>query len=104
VAFDTELVGASAIINAVNTEHGWKLWTIHTVIESLQQFPELGPVNGHMTGSLSWENQRLQDTDSIEPDVLIIGGGQKYVQGVSKVYSVQPFGNVLTLLHAVVWP
>lgn len=77
MAFDTELAGASAIINAVNTEHGWKLWTVHTVIESLQQFPEIGLVNGHMTGSLSWENQRLQDTDSVEPDVLIIGGGQK---------------------------
>lgn len=77
IAFDTALVHGSAVINAVKTTEGWKLWTMHTVAEDLIDFPELPPVDGHMTGAVSWENQRAKDDDEIQPDVLIIGGGQK---------------------------
>ncbi|RSH82839.1 hypothetical protein EHS25_005829 [Saitozyma podzolica] len=76
VSFDTPLVNASAAINAVQTADGWKLWTVHTVAENLLQFPELDPRDGHMTGPISWEKQREQDDNSIEPDVVIVGGGQ----------------------------
>jgi len=72
-------VNASAVINAVYTQDGWKLWTMHTSIESLLQFPELDPRDGHMTGAISWEKQRAQDIDSIRPDVIIVGAGQKSV-------------------------
>ncbi|RSL45007.1 hypothetical protein CEP54_014452 [Fusarium duplospermum] len=44
--------------------------------DALKQFPEIPPADGHMTGAISWENQRAQDVDSIDPEVLIIGGGQ----------------------------
>jgi hypothetical protein len=76
VAFETEIVHASAVINYVLTKHGWKIYTMHTVVESLKQFPEIDPYDGHMTGSVSWENQRAQDVDAVEPEILIIGGGQ----------------------------
>ncbi|KAL2682330.1 hypothetical protein Neosp_006780 [[Neocosmospora] mangrovei] len=76
VSFETEVVNASAVANAVLTKDGWKLYTFHTVAEKLKQFPEIPPADGHMTGAISWENQRAQDVDSVEPEVLIIGGGQ----------------------------
>lgn len=50
---------------------------MHTAAEQLKQFPELPPVDGHMTGPVSWEKQRAMDVDSANPEVLIIGGGQK---------------------------
>lgn len=65
------------MIHAVLTTDGWRLWTVHTVAESLLQFPELEPSDGHQTGPISWEGQRAKDDDEIEPDVLIVGGGQK---------------------------
>lgn len=79
LSFDTPLVQASAVINAVLTKEGWRLWTVHSVAESLLKFPELDPVDGHMTGPVSWEKQREKDDDEVVPDVLIIGGGQKWV-------------------------
>lgn len=77
VSFDTDAVNASAVINAVLTKDGWKLYTMHTVAEKLRQFPEVSPADGHMTGPVSWEKQRAIDVDAAEPEVLIIGGGQK---------------------------
>ena len=50
---------------------------MHTSIESLLEFPELDARDGHMTGAISWEKQRAQDVDSIQPDVIIVGAGQK---------------------------
>ncbi|CAG9972548.1 unnamed protein product [Clonostachys byssicola] len=76
VSFETEIVKASAVINAVLTKQGWKIYTMHTVAEELLQFPELPPADGHMTGLISWEKQRAQDVDSANPEILIIGGGQ----------------------------
>jgi hypothetical protein len=77
VSFETELVVASAVINAVLTQHGWKLYTMHTVAERLKQFPEVSPNDGHMTGTISWEKQLAKDIDAADPEVLVIGGGQK---------------------------
>jgi hypothetical protein len=77
VSYETEIVKASAVINAVLTKQGWKIYTMHTVAEELLQFPELPPTDGHMTGLISWEKQRAQDVDSANPEILIIGGGQK---------------------------
>ncbi|ODO05209.1 flavin-containing monooxygenase [Cryptococcus wingfieldii CBS 7118] len=72
LAFDTPLTRASGLLIA----EGWKIWTLHTVAASLLQFPEVDPSDGHMTGSVSWENQRAADDDQIKPDVLVAGGGQ----------------------------
>lgn len=78
MAFETEIVSASAVVNAVLTkDHGWQIYTMHTVAEGLLRFPEVPPSDGHMTGLISWEKQRAQDTDAADPEVLIIGGGQK---------------------------
>jgi hypothetical protein len=77
--FETALVHASAVINAVLTVDGWKIYTMHTVAEGLKDFPEKQAPDGHMTGITSWESQRAEATDKAEPEVLIIGGGQKYV-------------------------
>lgn len=77
VSFETDVCEASAVINAVFTKEGWKLYTMHTVAEKLKQFPEIGPADGHMTGLISWEKQRKQEVDAADPEVLIIGGGQK---------------------------
>lgn len=77
VGFETELVKASAVIKAVLTQEGWRIYTMHTVAEGLKQFPEHGPDDGHMTGITSWESQRAKAVDTVEPEVLIIGGGQK---------------------------
>lgn len=76
VSFQTSLVIASAVINCVLTKNGWKIYTMHTVAESLKEFPEKDPYDGHMTGTISWEKQRAKDVDAVEPEVLIIGGGQ----------------------------
>ncbi|WVQ67491.1 uncharacterized protein L199_005691 [Kwoniella botswanensis] len=76
VSLDTDLANAHAVVQAVSTTQGWKLWTLHTVIESLHNFPELPPADGHMTGSISWEKQRAKEDDEIVPDVVIVGGGQ----------------------------
>lgn len=77
VSFETELALASAVINAVLTQDGWRIYTMHTVAEGLKQFPELPAPDGHMTGITSWETQRAEATDAADPEVLIIGGGQK---------------------------
>lgn len=50
---------------------------MHTVAEQLKRFPERAPVDGHMTGTISWEKQRAREIDAADPEVLIIGGGQK---------------------------
>jgi hypothetical protein len=71
------MVNASAVINAVYTQDGWKLWTMHSSIEALLQFPEVDSLDGHMTGAISWEKQRAEDVDKIQPDVIIVGAGQK---------------------------
>lgn len=77
LSFDTDLANAHAVVNAVLTKEGWRIWTLHTVIEGLHQYPERDPVDGHMTGPISWEKQRALDDDQIKPDVVIVGGGQK---------------------------
>ena len=77
LAFETDLVFASAVINAVPTQEGWRIYTMHTVMEGLKQFPELHAPDGHMTGITSWESQRAAAVDTVDPEVLIIGGGQK---------------------------
>jgi hypothetical protein len=77
VSFETELVIASAVINAVLTKDGWRLYTMHSVAEQLKQFPEQPPKDGHMIGLQSWEKQRANEIDTADPEVLIIGGGQK---------------------------
>lgn len=71
------MVVASAVINAILTQNGWKLYTMHTVAEKLKQFPEVAPNDGHMTGAISWEKQLAKNIDAADPEVLIIGGGQK---------------------------
>ncbi|RAH72502.1 flavin-containing monooxygenase [Aspergillus aculeatinus CBS 121060] len=76
VSFETEVVNASAVINAVLTKEGWKIYTMHTVAEKLKQFPEVPPADGHMTGPISWEKQRAAEVEAANPEVLIIGGGQ----------------------------
>jgi hypothetical protein len=77
VSFETELVVASAVIKAVLTRDGWRIYTMHSVAEQLKQFPELGPADGHMNGTVSWETQRAKEINAADPEVLIIGGGQK---------------------------
>lgn len=76
VSFETELVEASAVVKAVLTKDGYRIYTMHTVAEQLKQFPENPPYDGHMTGTISWEKQRQIDVDNTQPEVLIIGGGQ----------------------------
>lgn len=77
VSFETDLVVASAVINAILTKDGWRIYTMHTVAEKLKQFPEVSPNDGHMTGTISWEKQLAKNIDAADPEVLIIGGGQK---------------------------
>lgn len=79
VKFDTAIVGASAVVNLVNTTSGVKIWTFHSAIESLHEFPELHNRDGHMIGPHSWGTQRAMDVsfEESEPEVLIIGGGHK---------------------------
>ena len=77
VSFETEVVTASAVVNAVLTKDGWRIYNMHTVAEKLKQFPEVPPTDGHMTGAVSWEKQRAMDVDAADPKILIIGGGQK---------------------------
>lgn len=77
VSFETEVVHASAVINAVLTQDGWRIYTMHTVAESLKKFPEQAASDGHMTGITSWESQRSEAINTVDPEVLIIGGGQK---------------------------
>ncbi|KAJ6024347.1 hypothetical protein N7540_005144 [Penicillium herquei] len=76
LSFETEIFLASAVINAVLTQDGWKIYTMHTVAESLKQFPEQAAPDGHMTGITSWESQRSEVINAVDPEVLIIGGGQ----------------------------
>ncbi|KAH1474772.1 hypothetical protein KXV81_001214 [Aspergillus fumigatus] len=76
VSFETEIVFASAVINAVLTQDGWRIYTMHTVAESLKEFPEQSAPDGHLTGITSWECQRAEAVNSVDPEVLIIGGGQ----------------------------
>ncbi|KAL3458790.1 hypothetical protein BJX64DRAFT_301721 [Aspergillus heterothallicus] len=76
VLFETEIAFASAVINAVLTHDGWRIYTMHTVAEGLKDFPEQAAPDGHMTGITSWESQRAQTINTANPEVLIIGGGQ----------------------------
>ncbi|KAK9350907.1 hypothetical protein V1523DRAFT_418322 [Lipomyces doorenjongii] len=76
VSFETDRFFASAVINSVLTKKGWKIYTMHTVAETLKQFPEVPAADGHMTGAISWEKQRAMDIDAANPEILIIGGGQ----------------------------
>lgn len=76
-SFETDKVLGSAVINAVLTREGWKIYTMHSVAEQLKDFPELPPYDGHMTGPVTWAEQRAEDTDKAQPEILIIGGGQK---------------------------
>lgn len=77
VSFETDVIVGSAVVNSVLTKEGWKIYTMHTVAEKLKKFPEIPPSDGHMTGLISWEKQRAEEIDSADPEVLIIGGGQK---------------------------
>lgn len=36
LSFETDLVFASAVINAVLTQEGWRIYTMHTVTEGLK--------------------------------------------------------------------
>ncbi|KAJ9649829.1 hypothetical protein H2198_010847 [Neophaeococcomyces mojaviensis] len=76
-SFDTDLVGASGVLNLVKTKSGFKIWTLHTAIESLNGHPEIPNRDGHMTGDKSWHNQRIEDDnlEGAEPEVLVVGGG-----------------------------
>lgn len=78
-SFDTEIAGASGVVNLVKTEAGYRAWTLHTVIESLHGFPELPNRDGHMVGPHSWSTQREIDIafEDREPEVLVVGGGHK---------------------------
>lgn len=77
VSFETQDVVASAVINSVLTKDGWKIYTMHTAAEKLKKFPEVPVADGHMTGPVSWKKQRAIDVDAADPEILIIGGGQK---------------------------
>lgn len=77
LSFDTDIANAHAVAKLVLTKEGWRVWTLHTVIESLHQFPEQPPKDGHMTGPISWEDQRSYDDDNVQPEVIVVGGGQK---------------------------
>ena len=92
LALNTNVAGASVVANLVNTSSGLRIWTMHTAIESLHQYPELQNRDGHMIGDLSWHDQRLADQDfySHEPEVVIIGGGHKYVNSMSCVVGLNP--------------
>ena len=78
VSFETERVLGSAVVNAVLTkDEGWRIYTLNTVAEQLMDFPEIPASDGHMTGPITWSQQRAKDIDAANPEVLIIGGGQK---------------------------
>lgn len=79
--FDTDLAHASAVLNLIKTKSGYKIWTLHTVIEGLQGSPEIPNRDGHMTGFKSWYEQRAEDDnlEGVEPEVIVIGGGHWYV-------------------------
>ena len=85
VSFETEIVLGSAVINAVLTKEGWRIYTMHTVAETLKKFPENGPSDGHMTGITSWESQRSETINAVDPEVLIIGGGQNGLAMASRL-------------------
>jgi hypothetical protein len=76
-SFETDLVGASGVLNLVKTTSGFKIWTLHTAIESLNGHPELPNADGHMIGDKSWHHQRIEDDnlEGVEPEVVVIGGG-----------------------------
>ncbi|KAJ4398825.1 hypothetical protein N0V91_009876 [Didymella pomorum] len=76
ISFETDVVNASAVVTSVYTKEGWKIYALHTVAESLKQFPEVPPYDGHMTEAISWERKRKLETDAADPEILIIGGGQ----------------------------
>ncbi|KAI1629437.1 putative monooxygenase protein [Exophiala viscosa] len=75
--FETDLVGASGVMNLVKTRDGFKIWTLHTAIESLNGHPEVPDRDGHMIGDKSWHNQRIEDDnlEGVEPEVIVVGGG-----------------------------
>ncbi|WVQ84769.1 hypothetical protein IAT38_006926 [Cryptococcus sp. DSM 104549] len=78
ISFETDLVGATALVNIVLTEQGYKIFTLNTVIESLIGFPEIPDRDGHIFGPHSWNSQREIDAEftDAEPEVIIVGGGQ----------------------------
>ncbi|PLB51483.1 putative flavo protein [Aspergillus steynii IBT 23096] len=77
-SFHTDLVSASGALNLVNTKSGYRIWSLHTVIEGLNGHPEVPAGDDHMTGDKSWYSQRAEDDnlEGVEPDVIVIGGGQ----------------------------
>lgn len=79
IGFQTNKVGATALCNIVLTKDGYKIWTFNSAIESLHGFREVPERDGHMTGPHSWTQQREIDIsmEDSEPEVLIVGGGQK---------------------------
>lgn len=76
-SFDTDIASASGALNIIKTNSGYKIWSLHTVIEGLHDYPELPIKDGHMTGTKSWYEQRAEEDklDGVEPDVIVIGGG-----------------------------
>jgi cation diffusion facilitator CzcD-associated flavoprotein CzcO len=72
------------------TSQGYKIWTLNTVIDSLHGHPEIPERDGHMTGPHSWEAQRAIDTDfeGMDPEVLIIGGGQNGLMTAARLKAI----------------
>ncbi|WVW85907.1 hypothetical protein I302_107945 [Kwoniella bestiolae CBS 10118] len=78
ISLETDIASGTALVNIIQTEEGFRIWTFNTTIESLHGFPEIPERDGHMTGPHSWNMQRELDLEleGIEPEVLIVGGGQ----------------------------
>lgn len=72
-AFETELARGTAVVNLSPADGIAAAWTLHTVLEGLINHPDTPQHDGHMTGSLSWNEQRNLDTsyESESPDVVI---------------------------------
>jgi hypothetical protein len=73
LAFKTDIALGTVLLNLVLTETGYKAWYIHTVLEGLIEFPPVERADGHMTGALSWSEQRAADSqfEGESPEVLI---------------------------------
>ncbi len=72
--FDTTVANGSAVVNLIRTLDGdYLAWTLHTVLEALNDFPDIPRADGHMIGPVSWTHQRDIDIsfELDDPDVII---------------------------------